>query len=139
MPALRREVRVVQDPGDTAMARGHGAGATVSLEPSLPTPELVDLSKDAALVVTRLVAGVPLSWEWASSMSAQETTEVAQQIAAFLVRLHGADIGHLLGDLPEVHPTAQADTETLRRRFPRLIDDGRGASVMVVRLGRSSS
>lgn len=100
-----------------------------SLEPSLPTPELVVLSKDPALVVTRLVAGVPLSWEWASGMSAQETTEVAQQIAAFLVRLHGADIDHLLGDLPEVHPAAQADTETLRRRFPRLIDAGRAASV----------
>ena len=101
-----------------------------SLEPSLPTPELVVLSREPALVVTRRLAGVPLSWEWASGMSTQETTEVARQIAAFLVRLHGADIAHVLGDLPEVHPTAQADTETLRRRFPRLVDDGRAASVM---------
>lgn len=59
------------------------------LEPSLPTPELVVLSRDPALVVTRRVPGVPLSWQWASGMSAQETTEVAQQVAAFLVRLHG--------------------------------------------------
>jgi aminoglycoside phosphotransferase (APT) family kinase protein len=101
-----------------------------SLEPFLPIPELVVLSKEPALVVTRRVAGVPLSWEWASGMSAQETPEVARQIAAFLMRLHGADIAHVLGDLPEVHPTAQADTETLRRRFLRLIDDGRAASVM---------
>ena len=34
-----------------------------TLEPSLPTPELVVLSRDPALVVTRRVAGVPLSWE----------------------------------------------------------------------------
>lgn len=26
---------------------------------------------------------------------------MARQIAAFLVRLHGADIAHVLGDLPE--------------------------------------
>ncbi len=62
-------------------------------------------------------------------MSAQETREVARQIAAFLVRLHGTDIAHVLGDLQEVHPTAQADTETLRRRFPRLVEDGRATRV----------
>lgn len=101
-----------------------------SLQPFLPIPELVILSRDPALVVTRRVAGVPLSWEWASAMSGQETTEVARQLAAFLVRLHGADIPHVLGDLPEVHPTAQADTEALRRRLPRLVDDRRAASVM---------
>ena len=101
-----------------------------TFEPSLPTPELVVLSTDPALVVTRRVTGVPLSWEWASGLSARETTEVARQIAAFLVRLHGVDIASVVGDLPVVHPTAQADTENLRRRFPRLVDGGRAASVM---------
>jgi aminoglycoside phosphotransferase (APT) family kinase protein len=100
-----------------------------TLEPSLPIPELVVLSKDPALVVTRRVAGVPLGWDWASGLSARETTEVAQQIAAFLVALHAADISCVVGDLPEVHPTAQADTQSLRRRFPRLVDDRRAASV----------
>jgi len=100
-----------------------------ALEPSLPIPELVVLSKDPALVVTRRVAGVPLSWEWASGLTTRETTEVAQQIAAFLVRLHDADIASVVGDLPEVHPTAQADTHSLRERFPRLVDNGRAASV----------
>jgi aminoglycoside phosphotransferase (APT) family kinase protein len=101
-----------------------------ALEPSLPTPELIVLSKDPALVVTRRIAGVPLSWDWASGMSAQETTGVARQIAAFLVRLHGADTARVLGDLPEVHPTAQADSGVLRARFPRLVDDGRAELVM---------
>jgi aminoglycoside phosphotransferase (APT) family kinase protein len=101
----------------------------LALEPSLPLPELVVLSKDPALLVTRRVEGSPLSWEWASGLSAGETAQVARQIAAFLVRLHDADIARVLGDLPEVHPTAQADTESLRRRYLHLVDDGRAASV----------
>src|SRR3954469_13471551 len=64
----------------------------LTLEPSLPLPELVVLSKDPALLVTRRVEGSPLSWEWASGLSTGETAQVARQIAAFLVRLHGADI-----------------------------------------------
>lgn len=100
-----------------------------ALEPSLPTPEPVVLSKDPALLVTRRVAGAPLSWEWASGLSARETTVVAQQIAGFLVRLHGLDTARVVGDLTEVHPTAQADTDLLRRRILGLIDDGRAALV----------
>jgi len=110
------------------------------LEPPMPTPELVVLSRDPALVVTRRVAGDPLSWEWASDLSAQETAAAARQLAAFLVRLHSTDIAHVVGDLPIVRPTAQADTKRLRTRFPRLVDDGRAASVSrVVRLGRPRS
>ncbi len=100
-----------------------------TLEPSLPTPELVVLNKDPALVVTRRVTGLPLTWEWASGLSSGETTEVAGQIAAFLVRLHGVDSASVVGDLPDVHPTAQADTDRLRARFPRLVDRRRAASV----------
>jgi aminoglycoside phosphotransferase (APT) family kinase protein len=101
-----------------------------TLEPSLQLPDLVVLSRDPALVVTRLVEGVPLSWEWASGLSTSETSEVAGQVAAFLVCLHGADVDRVTGGLPEVHPTAQADTEQLRRRFGRLVDDRRATSVM---------
>ena len=36
---------------------------------SLPIPELVTVSREPALVVTRLVAGEPLSWEWAGRMT----------------------------------------------------------------------
>ena len=99
-------------------------------EPLLALPELVALSREPALVVTRRVEGVPLSWEWASSLGDGETTEVAREISAFLVRLHGVEPSAVVGDLPMVSPTAQADTESLRRRFPRLVDDQRGQSVM---------
>ena len=101
-----------------------------SLEPLLPVPELVVVSREPALVVTRRVAGEPLSWEWASSLGDRETEEAARQIAAFLVRLHGVEPGGVLADLPVVVPTAQADTASLRRRFPPLVDDQRGQSVM---------
>jgi aminoglycoside phosphotransferase (APT) family kinase protein len=101
-----------------------------TLQPSLPIPDVVVLSEDPALVVTRMVAGVPLSWEWASGLSARDTSGVAEQLAAVLVALHGVDIAELVGDLPEVHPTAQADTQSLRLRFPRIVDVGRTESVM---------
>ena len=101
----------------------------MTLEPSLPIPELVVLSTEPALVVTRRIPGVPLSWEWVSGLRGSEATEVARQIAAFLVRLHALDIASVVGDLPEVHPRAQADTVRLRRRFPGLVDAGRAALV----------
>ena len=90
--------------------------------PVLPVPELLVLSGEPALVVTRRVVGVPLSWEWASSFSKSATTEVAEQIAAFLGRLHSLSAVDVVGGLPVVNPTAQADTESLRRRFTRLVD-----------------
>lgn len=102
----------------------------LALEPSLPLPELVVVSRDPALVVTRRIAGEPLSWEWASGLHVGETRDVAQQLAAFLVRLHTTDGAEIVGDTPQVHPTAQADTRRLRLRFLRLVDDGRAASVM---------
>ena len=99
-------------------------------EPSLPIPELVALRTEPALVVTRLVAGAPLSWEWASRLSVSQTEHVGQQLAGFLVRLHDMAVADLVGELPEVDPTPQADTKRLRDRFPRLVDGRRRASVL---------
>jgi aminoglycoside phosphotransferase (APT) family kinase protein len=101
-----------------------------ALGPTLQLPEVVVVSRDPALVVTRLVAGVPLSWEWASGLSADETMQVAGQVAAFLVRLHAADVDRITGGLAEVHPTAQANTGMLRGGFGRLVDR-RGAMSVV--------
>ena len=47
-----------------------------------------------------------------------------------MVRLHDAQPGAVIGDLPVISPTAQADTESLRRRFTFLVDEARGQSVM---------
>ena len=99
-------------------------------EPLLALPEVIVLSREPALLVTRRVEGEPLSWEWAGSLGDAETAQVAGEVAAFLVRLHGVVPGAVVGDLPVVSPTAQADTESLRHRFCRLVDDQRGRSVM---------
>jgi aminoglycoside phosphotransferase (APT) family kinase protein len=99
-------------------------------EPSLPIPELVALTKAPALVVTRLVAGAPLNWEWASRLTLTETDHVAKQLAAFLVRLHDMNGTAVVGDLPPLDPTPQADTGRLRDGFPRLVDERRRASVL---------
>ncbi len=99
-------------------------------EPSLPLPDLVTLSRDPALVLTRLVVGEPLSSEWVRSLTGAETTAIASQVGGLLGRLHGIEMGDVLGDLPVLEPTPQADTGSLRDRFPRLVDDRRGALVM---------
>ena len=99
-------------------------------DPSLSIAELVAVSAEPALVVTRLVAGAPLSWEWVSGLTRSETEQVGQRLAGFLVRLHDIAAADLVGDLPVVHPTPQADTERLRERFTRLVDTSRRASVL---------
>jgi aminoglycoside phosphotransferase len=98
-------------------------------EPSMPIPELVALSREPALVVTWLVVGAPLSWEWASCLTPPETKAVAGDLARFLVQLHGI-CTDVVCDLPVVDPKPQADTERLRDRFLRLVDEGRGAAVL---------
>ena len=82
---------------------------------SLPIPELVTVSREPALVVTRWVAGEPLSWEWAGRMTASETEQVGQDLGRFLARLHDVAPVELIGDLPDVHPTPQANTGRLAR------------------------
>ena len=74
-------------------------------ERSLPLPELVSLTRDRALVVTRLVAGEPLSWEWAGTLTGAETTEVANQRGGLLGRVHRTSVRDVVGDLPVVDPT----------------------------------
>ena len=94
----------------------------------LALPDLVTVSREPALLVTRLVEGEPLSWEWASGLSDPETEQVGRQLAQFLSRLHGVE-AEILVDLPVVQPTPQADTERLCRRFPRLVDERRSTAV----------
>jgi aminoglycoside phosphotransferase (APT) family kinase protein len=96
----------------------------------LPLPELVAVTKTPALVVSRLVGGVPLSWEWASRLSSLETEHVGEQLAAFLVRPHDGEVTDVVGELPVVDPTPQADTARLRHGFPRLVDERRRTLVL---------
>lgn len=96
----------------------------------LAIPELVAVSREPALVVTRLVVGEPLSREWASAMTGSETDQVGQDLGRFLARLHDVAAEAMIGDLPVVHPTPQADTERLREDFMRLVDERRGRLVL---------
>ncbi len=100
-----------------------------SRTPVLPVPEPVVVHRQPALVVTSRVTGVPLSWDWARAMAKPERALVAQELAAFLARLHSVQT-ELIADLDAVRPTPQADTELLRARFQPLVDGRRGASVM---------
>ena len=100
-----------------------------ALDSALPVPEVVAVTTEPALLVTRRVAGDPLSWEWASALSPSETEQVAQELGSFLARLHSVSADDLLGELPAVRPTAQADTDRLRSRFHRAVDQPRAAMV----------
>ncbi len=91
--------------------------------PSLPVPTPVVLHPQPVLLATRLVHGVPLTRDWA-------TVGIANALARFLGQLHAVDHHQVLSGLAVVEPTPQADNETLRRRFSRLVDDGRAASVI---------
>jgi aminoglycoside phosphotransferase (APT) family kinase protein len=128
--AFRREVRVVGGRAIRLWREGVVLERMRALQLALPVPEVVALSRAPALVVTRRVAGVPLSWEWAGSLPSTELAQVGDEIAGVLTRLHGIDPSRILGDLPVVEPTPQASTTRLRAGMPRLVDDDRAAAVL---------
>lgn len=96
----------------------------------LPVPEVVAARDEPALLVTRAVAGSPLGWEVPGRLSAAELAAVAHELASFLARLHDLSLTDVLGGLPTVVPTAQADTARLRRSFPAIVDDHRAKLVL---------
>lgn len=100
-----------------------------ALDETLAVPEVAVVSRRPALVITHLVEGAPLSWEWASALSDEDNERVAEELATFLVRLHRIPARELLADLPDSHPTPQGDTERLRQRYPDFVDERRGALV----------
>jgi aminoglycoside phosphotransferase (APT) family kinase protein len=96
----------------------------------LAVPEVVVASDDPSLLVTVAVAGRPLSWEWASELTRTAgLAAVADELGTFLDRLHRLPVADILGGLPVVVPTAQADTAALRQRFVGLVDDRRAVWV----------
>ncbi len=99
------------------------------MDPALPLPEVVVVSTDPVLVVTRLVPGVPLGGKWAWDLAGAEAEEVGGLVGTFLAQLHAMEVAQLVNGLPAVQPSPQADTDVLRRRFPSLVDRRRGALV----------
>jgi aminoglycoside phosphotransferase (APT) family kinase protein len=101
-----------------------------ALVPSLAIPDVVALSAQPALVVTRIVPGGPLDGEWVWGLKGVGAERVGGQLAAFLAGLHGVDGAELLRGLPVVTPTPQASSDLLRRRFGRLVDGERARSAL---------
>ena len=82
-----------------------------------------------SLLVTELVEGQPLSYEWASELRVADVEHVADDLGLFLTRLHSIPAATVLADLPVVEPTPQSNTARLRERFPALVDDPRAVLV----------
>lgn len=97
--------------------------------PDLPIPRVVEVAQQPALTITEMVAGDPLSWEWANERSPAEARAVGSAIGAFLARLHGVPATPVLADLPHYAPMPQADTARLRAHYPALVD-GRRAELV---------
>lgn len=98
-------------------------------DPGLPIPCVVQVSQQPALTITEMVAGDPLSWEWANERDTVEAQRVGSAIGAFLAQLHAVPAAPVLAGLPPYVPTPQADTQRLRTRYPALVDDHRAALV----------
>lgn len=95
----------------------------------LAIPHVVSVSRRPAVVITEVVDGDPLSWEWASDRSAAEAGKLGAAIGAFLARLHAVPAERVLANLPPFVPAPQADTAHLRSRYPHLVDGRRGRLV----------
>ena len=96
----------------------------------LPVPEVVVANEAPSLLVTKAVAGVPLTVELASRLTSGQLCEVADQLGSWMSRLHSFDGDELLGGLPVVVPHAQSTTALLRDRFPHIVDERRTRTVL---------
>lgn len=101
-----------------------------SADALLPVPHVVRVRQRPALVITEVLPGAPMSWEWASQRSSAETRRLGTEIGAFLARLHALPGDRLLADLPQFTPAPQSDTTRLRLRYPPLVDDRRAQLVL---------
>jgi len=92
--------------------------ALTALSCDLRLPDLVTTSDDPVLVVTRLVAGDPLTSELITG-AGSEIAEIGSQLALFLSNLHRPDIlARVSGTLgPLDTPRPQATTADLRARI----------------------
>ena len=97
----------------------------------IPVPELVDASDDPPLLLSRFVRGAPVTGSAIAQLDPNEKRCLARSLADTLRALHAARSLALVhdGGPPLDAPTPQADTDSLRARFPCLVDDRRAALV----------
>ncbi len=102
-----------------------------SAAPDLPLPEVVAVSTDPVLIVTRVVRGSPLTGAGIAALDAAGSDQVAADLAAFLARLHDPLILDKVRRVaPMVAPEPQADTNSLRERFGRWVSAQRHEAVL---------
>jgi aminoglycoside phosphotransferase (APT) family kinase protein len=97
--------------------------ALADAELELAVPVVVAAAATPALLITRLVAGEPLSWEAANGLAGQRRDRLAQDLAQFLALLHDPitlEVVRAAAVGPEM-PQAQATTEELRERFGQYV------------------
>jgi aminoglycoside phosphotransferase (APT) family kinase protein len=93
-----------------------------SAAPQLQLPEVVAISTDPVLIVTRVVPGAPLTGAGIATLGDAGSDQVAADLAAFLSGLHDPSVlDQVRQAVPMVAPEPQADTTSLRRRFGRWV------------------
>jgi aminoglycoside phosphotransferase (APT) family kinase protein len=109
-----------------AAGRTHREGqmllALRSAAPHLQLPEVVAVSTDPVLIVTRVVPGTPLTGAGIATLDDAGSDRVAADLAAFLAGLHDPSVlDEVRQAAPVVAPEPQADTTSLRERFGRWV------------------
>ena len=114
---LAREARVLQRLHDASLP--------------LPLPEIVATSDDPVLLVTRVVDGDPLTFEWCGAMTSEDIVCVGAELGSWLATLHGTP-PTVIADLPHERPDPQADTAGLRTSYGTFVTDAELAHVAVL-------
>lgn len=88
----------------------------------LQLPEVVAVSADPVLLVTRIVSGEPLTGTEVAALDDTGSDRAAAALAGFLARLHDPTVlEQVQAFVPLVAPAPQADTQSLRERFGRWV------------------
>lgn len=97
--------------------------------PLLPVPRLVASLIDPMILVTRRVAGDSL--DYTDKLTPVQRSRLATDLGLFLAALHDpALLGLVRAEVTGPSPQPQADTASIRDRFPRLIDSKQVALVL---------
>lgn len=102
---------------------GRLLAALAETDLALQVPAVVAIAAAPALLITRLVAGEPLSWEAANRLAGKRRHRLVRELAHFMALLHDPLTLEAVGAAavgPEM-PEAQATTDDLRERFARYV------------------
>lgn len=96
----------------------------------LPVPQLVGSSGDPVAFLTRLVGGVPLTFDDVRSASPADREALAGELAGFLARLHAPLVLEAVREAtPLADPHPQGTTAAIRERLARFLDRHRARLV----------